>query len=61
MKVEIRKEEFVLVSELKRRNGVSTVLEVTIKKKVSKNRYRITWLKDFQILILKRIEMVMQT
>jgi|TARA_R100000030_G_scaffold81507_1_gene64238 hypothetical protein len=42
MKVEIRKEEFVLVSELKRRNGVSTVLEVTIKKKVSKNRYRIT-------------------
>jgi hypothetical protein len=42
MKVEIRKEEFVLVSELKRMNGLSTVLEITLKRKISNNRYRIS-------------------
>tara|TARA_E500000318_G_C3507237_1_gene190818 strand:- start:187 stop:315 length:129 start_codon:yes stop_codon:yes gene_type:complete len=42
MKVEIRKEEFVLVSELKRMNGLTPVLEITVKRKISNNRYRIS-------------------
>ena len=42
MKVEIRKEEFVLLSELRRMNGVSAVLEITLKRKISNNRHRIS-------------------